>query len=302
MSENKPVGSTTAEGDLMGGDDIILSGSGAPMANGQPTATVQSNQDILAEIFGSSPLTTSQPVPQQQQQQQQLRSTMDDILGLFGSSNTSSSPATSSSTTSPPVTNPLSPLSPNSSSIYSSSPVQSPPTPSAAVPAPVAKPVPRLPAYTAYEKNDLKITLTPQTSAAKPGIVMILAKFTVQNSLGVSGINFQAAVPKVCGVFLKLSQSKNADIDYETIVTTVADASYVKYECGTWSDRDSADADYGARWCKSLFLKNKNLDFLIYIYISQSAVRLRLRISYTVAGQTIQDQVDFSGFPAGLTG
>ena len=96
---------------------------------------------------------------------------------------------------------------------------------------------------------------------------MILAKFTVQNSLGVSGINFQAAVPKVCGVFLKLSQSKNADIDYETIVTTVADASYVKYECGTWSDRDSADADYGARWCKSLFLKNKNLDFLIYIYI-----------------------------------
>lgn len=198
MSENKPVGSTTAEGDLMGGDDIILSGSGAPMANGQPTATVQSNQDILAEIFGSSPLTTSQPVPQQQQQ---LRSTMDDILGLFGSSNTSSSPATSSSTTSPPVTNPLSPLSPNSSSIYSSSAVQSPPTPSAAVPAPVAKPVPRLPAYTAYEKNDLKITLTPQTSAAKPGIVMILAKFTVQNSLGVSGINFQAAVPKVCGVF-----------------------------------------------------------------------------------------------------
>ena len=62
-----------------------------------------------------------------------------------------------------------------------------------------------------------------------------------------------------------MSQSKNADIDYETIVTTVADASYVKYECGTWSDRDSADADYGARWCKSLFLKNKNLDFLIYI-------------------------------------
>ncbi|KAL9713670.1 clathrin associated protein complex large subunit [Leucoagaricus gongylophorus] len=260
VSENKPVGSTTAEGDLMGGDDIILSGSGAPMANGQPTATVQSNQDILAEIFGSSPLTTSQPVPQQQQQQQQLRSTMDDILGLFGSSNTSSSPATSSSTTSPPVTNPLSPLSPNSSSIYSSSPVQSPPTPSAAVPAPVAKPVPRLPAYTAYEKNDLKITLTPQTSAAKPGIVMILAKFTVQNSLGVSGINFQAAVPK--SQQLQMLPMSNTSVEPGATETQQM--------------RIMAPAG--------------------------SAVRLRLRISYTVAGQTIQDQVDFSGFPAGLTG
>jgi len=33
-----------------------------------------------------------------------------------------------------------------------------------------------------------------------------------------------------------------------------------------------------------------------------STVRLRLRISYTVNGQAYQDQVDFSGFPAGLTG
>lgn len=34
----------------------------------------------------------------------------------------------------------------------------------------------------------------------------------------------------------------------------------------------------------------------------QSAVRLRLRITFTIAGQTFQDQVDFSGFPQGLTG
>lgn len=33
----------------------------------------------------------------------------------------------------------------------------------------------------------------------------------------------------------------------------------------------------------------------------QSAVRLRLRISYTIAGQNFQDQVDFAGFSAGLT-
>lgn len=35
---------------------------------------------------------------------------------------------------------------------------------------------------------------------------------------------------------------------------------------------------------------------------SQSQVRLRLRIGFMVAGQTIQEQVDFSGFPQGLTG
>jgi len=33
-----------------------------------------------------------------------------------------------------------------------------------------------------------------------------------------------------------------------------------------------------------------------------SNVRLRLRISFSMVGQTFQDQVDFSGFPPGLTG
>ena len=210
------MGSTTAEGDLMGGDDIISLGSGAPTTNGQPKALAQSNQDLLAEIFGSSPLTTSLPVSQQQQR----KSTMDDILGLFGSTNLASSPAPSSSFTTsppPPVTNPLSSLLSNSSSTHSSSPVQSPRMPSLSTATPAAPPVaavvktaPRLTAYTAYEKNDLKITLTPQTSAAKPGIVMVLAKFTVQNSSGASGISFQAAVPKVSSLFFS-KQLGNTD-------------------------------------------------------------------------------------------
>ena len=34
----------------------------------------------------------------------------------------------------------------------------------------------------------------------------------------------------------------------------------------------------------------------------QSNVRLRLRIGFTVDGQAHQEQVDFAGFPAGLTG
>ena len=33
----------------------------------------------------------------------------------------------------------------------------------------------------------------------------------------------------------------------------------------------------------------------------QSNIRLRLRISFSVAGRAVQDQVDFGGFPPGLT-
>jgi len=84
-------------------------------------------------------------------------------------------------------------------------------TPPAPPPAAVVKTAPRLTAYTAYEKNDLKITLTPQTSVAKPGIVMVLAKFTVQNSSGASGINFQAAVPKVYSLFFFKAARKYTD-------------------------------------------------------------------------------------------
>lgn len=36
-------------------------------------------------------------------------------------------------------------------------------------------------------------------------------------------------------------------------------------------------------------------------HVTQSQVRLRLRLSYLINGQQIQDQVDFSGFPPNLT-
>jgi AP-1 complex subunit gamma-1 len=45
-------------------------------------------------------------------------------------------------------------------------------------------------------------------------------------------------------------------------------------------------------------------DFLL-VFLSpcmQSAVRLRLRITFSVGGQNITEQVDFSGFPPTLTG
>ena len=129
-------------------------------------------------------LTTSPPLPAQQQ-----KSTVDDIMGLFGT------------TSAPGIQTPHPNAIPSS---YPSAPTSSfPPTPIAQRPSPpqptpaTAPPQQRLTAYPAYEKNDLKITLTPQTSAAKPGVVMILARFQVSGGEAATGLSFQAAVPKV---------------------------------------------------------------------------------------------------------
>ena len=59
----------------------------------------------------------------------------------------------------------------------------------------------RLTAYTAYEKNELKVTLTPQTSPNRPGIVNVLARFQVTGQNAAAGLSFQVAVPKVRFVF-----------------------------------------------------------------------------------------------------
>ncbi|KAI5984304.1 adaptin N terminal region-domain-containing protein [Pisolithus albus] len=204
VSENKPVGSTraTKDADLLG-DDLVPP---APQVNGQP---VQNNQDLLAEIFGSSttPTATSSPQPPASH-----KAAVQDILGLFDSPK------------------PQMPSSPVQS-------VASPPAQSFGAP--------RLTSYLAYEKNDLKITLTPQTSAARPGVVNIMARFQVMGSNTASGVNFQAAVPK--SQQLQMLPMSNSDI-------------------------------------------------------RPANVRLRLRISYTLTGQVVQEQVDFSGFPPGLTG
>jgi len=177
VSENKPVGSTKGkEVDLLGDESVPPT-----PVNGQPTGTAQSNQDLLAEIFGPSSATASSPPTQPQ------RSKVDDILNLFGTSggNLSSAPATPHPSAVPPsYTSP-----PSSLFTPTQAQAQSPPTPAVAA-------QPRLTSYTAYDKNDIKITLTPQTSAARPGVVMILARFQVSGSEPATGLSFQAAVPK----------------------------------------------------------------------------------------------------------
>ncbi|KAJ4473863.1 adaptin N terminal region-domain-containing protein [Lentinula aciculospora] len=256
VSENKPVGSSSG-GDLLGNDEVA-----SPITNGQSTG----NQDLLADIFGSSGASsgsTSAPSagaanPTVKSQQ----STIDDILGLFGNT-PSTTPATTAVSPLGFTTTTFSPLSMASNPLAAlSTPLpQSPaPAPVSTAPVPAAPMASRLTSYTAYEKNSLKITLTPQTSPAKPGVVMILARFQVSGGTPATGLTFQAAVPK--SQQLQMLPMSNPDVGPGSIET----------------QQMRVIAPVG------------------------SAVRLRLRIAYSINGQAVQDQVDFSGFPPGLTG
>lgn len=146
------------------------------------------NQDLLAEIFGSSSTPSVPAAAGASAPPSKKKSTVDDILGLFDQ--TPSAPA--SAAASPPpaaiATSPVPVASAAVPSAFSLPQTQTPPPQSAAA---------RLTAYPAYDKNELRISLTPQTLPQKPGVVNILARFQVTGSTPVTGINFQAAVPKV---------------------------------------------------------------------------------------------------------
>jgi len=238
VSENKPVGSTlNQDADLLG--DEIPSAVGS-VPDGQAAIT-HNNQDLLAEIFGnsSSPNPSTALSPAQSQ-----KSTVDDILGLFGSSGPAATPVSTHMPSSDPP------------SAFSLPQTQSPPPPP---PQATPQATPRLTSYTAYDKNELKVTLTPQTSAARPGVVVILARFQVAGVSPVTGLNFQAAVPK--SQQLQMLPMSSPDVNPGAVET----------------QQMRVVAPVG------------------------SAIRLRLRISFSVAGRTVQDQVDFAGFPPGLT-
>lgn len=239
VSEKKPVGSTKVD-DLLGDDT-----SSSQVHTNGPSVAAQSNQDLLAEIFGSSTL-TSTPSTAAVSTPSAHRSAVNDILGLFGST-----PAAAVSTPAPvqtpeAINTPSAPL-PQSQS-------QSPP------PQASTSGSSRLTTYTAYDQNGLKITLTPQTSPAKPGIVMIMARFQVTGESPVTGINFQAAVPKTQQ--LQMLPMSSSTVNAGTVET----------------QQMRVIAPVG------------------------SNVRLRLRISYAIDNQSYQEQVDFAGFPSGLTG
>lgn len=185
---------------------------------------MQNSQDLLAEIFGSSaPASTSaSPQPASSISPQPQKSNIQDILGLFDASPSPASPAPAPSLA---FSIPVQPL----------AQTQAPPSPAQQQPSTV----PRLTSYTAYEKNELKITLTPQTSAARPGIVNIMARFQVSGTNTATGLHFQAAVPKVC-----LANDGFGDVDWVSwgTVTTAADASHVEFGRAAWDDRNATAA------------------------------------------------------------
>nr|GAT46773.1 gamma-adaptin [Mycena chlorophos] len=233
VSEQKPVGSTkaTAVDDLLGSDDAA-----SPITNGTST---QSNADLLRELLGGGSDQAVSPSPAA------TRSAVDDIMSLFGPS-PSSPAAPAPAPTAVPTSNPM--------SMFDN--IASAPPPAA----PVAPAQSRLTSYPAYERNDLKITLTPQTNPTQPGTVMILARFQVTGSSPATDVTFQAAVPK--SQQLQMLPLSNSNISPGAVET----------------QKLKVVAPVG------------------------SAIRLRIKLSFAVNGRVVQDQVDFSGFPPGLTG
>jgi AP-1 complex subunit gamma-1 len=132
----------------------------------------KTNEDLLAEIFGGSTVTSTTPTPASKPQ----KATANDILSLFD-------------TPAPPA--PPQVATPPTASLFDLTPPVAPAEPP---PKPAA---PKLPSYTAYNKNDLVISLTPQRSATQPGAVDIVARFQVKGSTAATSLNFQVAVPKV---------------------------------------------------------------------------------------------------------
>ncbi|KIJ55329.1 hypothetical protein M422DRAFT_151443 [Sphaerobolus stellatus SS14] len=169
VSEKKPVGPLQNTGDIIDLDDTSTSTSPVNGQNG-----VQS--DIASLIgLGSGDSNSATTAPGKQ------RSTIDDILDLFNTpSTTTPTPAPSQ-----PIISPQPPVS--SASLFDVTSTAAQATP---------PPAPKLTSYTAYDKNSLKITLTPQVSPTKPGLVNILARFQVTGMTPTTGLNFQAAVPK----------------------------------------------------------------------------------------------------------
>ena len=145
--------------DLMGGSDLPATEMSATL-NG-----TQNNADLLADILGGGSSVSSAPA-------QTPSSNNNGIMDLFSSqSNTNglSSPPPQQSTSA-------------SNDLFSSMSTQ-PPQASASAQA-----------HTAYEKNDMHLTLQVQRNA---GVAQVLARFHNTSNFGrFSGVGLQAAVPK----------------------------------------------------------------------------------------------------------
>jgi AP-1 complex subunit gamma-1 len=166
--------------DLMGGSDV---GPTSPTgANG----TSQNTADLLADILGGGDSSVSSPAPQPA-----ASSNTSAIMDLFGSSGTPAPQAPS-----PAPTSASQDLLGGLGAPSSPAPVPSTTGPSA---------------HTAFNKNDLVLTLQVQRNSSGTG-AQILARFRNESNFNrITGAGLQAAVPK--SQRLQLSAINKADLD-----------------------------------------------------------------------------------------
>lgn len=221
VSEKRAVGSTRRDKDalldLMGDEGASPSGGAGQSSNGGSRGEPQkTTQDLLADIFGGGDQETSNTPAQSSQS----KSSVQDIMGLFGND---SAPATGSASGMAGLSSPqknasagglddLDLLGMGSTSSSSAQRATSPPQRTATSPSlAVSSSAPSgAQAYIAYDKNGLKITLTPNVNASRPEIVNITARFQTTDGRAVQAVNFQAAVPK--SQKLQMLAISNADI------------------------------------------------------------------------------------------
>lgn len=211
VSEKRAVGSTRRDKDalldLMGDDPGSSNANGSGSVNGSRSSNTQTTQDLLADIFGGmgNEESVTSPPAANGSAQQSSKSSMQDIMGLFGNDSTPSSAPAASGNTFSGLSSPPQQTSSNQSGLdgldmlglgSSSSAAQPKPIIASSPPPSSASQSSTSKAYTAYNKNGLKITLTPSVNPGRTEIVNITAKFEASGGQQVQGVNFQAAVPK----------------------------------------------------------------------------------------------------------
>lgn len=161
VSEKRAVGSTRIDKDslvdLMG-DEVAAPATPGP---GSAMVSAQTTQDLLADIFGGGDVispSASQPA----------KSSVNEILGLFGTTHAPVAP-------------------PSASSIFGDDILGSIAT----------ETIPSLPpSFVAYDQNGLQISLVPHKAPNVDNILNVTAQFVANGPGPVSNVNFQAAVPK----------------------------------------------------------------------------------------------------------
>ncbi|SNX84050.1 probable golgi adaptor HA1/AP1 adaptin gamma subunit [Melanopsichium pennsylvanicum] len=263
VSEAKPVGSTRSDAkgdallDLMG-DEMPVSNSAGGAASGG--GTQQSTHDLLADIFGGGDSMASAPAtsaPSPAAAGQNPKSSVNDILGLFGDSGNT-----------PAAGAPAAPAAGGSASyggldllsgLDNSSSSSSAP-PSVAAPAP-----------------------TPSTAAAAPSAPSSGAKaHTVYNAHNLQITltpTVNPARPEIVNLTARFTSSASSTISSVNFQAAVPKTHKLQMQAIS-----NSDVAPGATETQALRV----------MVPSGALVRLRLRIAFSVDGENVQDQMDWS--------